>query len=178
MFYHHRMATSAHQPSSQQRASSDQHASSPKQAPSQRDTQDAAGFQPTYLASSSERAGIYWKLKQPGRIPLPEQGLYPKNHGGQGVIKHHLHRNVLPDIMSNRTSRNRYAPARVVEVPVDELDQWRLTNKAMCEADSLMPSYAPEMRYALLTKHHFVPAQNLYRTATEPCSTIPPFQPS
>ena len=99
---------------------------------------------------------------QPGRAALDHIGMHTGNRGGHGVISFHLHRNVLPDVLENGTIADRYAPVRLVEVPQASLDKWRQENKRRCD-DPLMPKFSPEMKYCLLTKHHFVHSHKLIK---------------
>ena len=83
-----------------------------------------------------------WRLRNHfDRADLDEIGFWPKNRGGFGIITFHMHRNVLPDILKNKTSVNRYRVVRVCEGPENQLAAWREANKQKCETDPLMPKY-------------------------------------
>ena len=150
--------------SSQQQASSQHVASSQVQAsqPTSNNQQSIVprGTKRIALESNSDRAEKKRKMVQPGRVLLGECGANPNNRGGKAVIPYHVHISVLTDIITNGTSPNRYAPVRLVEVPEHMLEAWRAANREMC-GNPLMPAFSKEMKYMLLTKHHFVYAQKI-----------------
>ena len=114
------------------------------------------------LCTINDQAEKMLCKSQPGRAALDHIGMNVLNRGGHGVISFHLHRNVLPDVLENGTIADRYAPVRLVEVPQASLDKWRQENKRRCD-DPLMPKFSPEMKYCLLTKHHFVHSHKLIK---------------
>ena len=114
------------------------------------------------LCTINDQAEKMLCKSQPGRAALDHIGMHALNRGGHGVISFHLHRNVLPDVLENGTIADRYAPVRLVEVPQASLDKWRQENKRRCD-DPLMPKFSPEMKYCLLTKHHFVHSHKLIK---------------
>ena len=63
--------------------------------------------------------------------------------------------------VANGTKRQRYREVSLVRVPEGDLNEWREANRERCEADALMPRFAPGMRYGCVTKTHFTHAQKL-----------------
>ena len=92
-------------------------------------------------------------------------GTIPCNRSGLGLSGFHVHE-VATSIKEDCLSRRRYREATVVRVPPHALDEFRASNKRMCESDDLLPPYSPEMRYACLTKNHFVSAVKLFASAS------------
>ena len=78
-------------------------------------------------------------------------GTAPCNRSGLGVSGFHVHE-VVASLKTDGLSRRRYRDATVVKVPAAQLDAFREFNKRMCENDDLLPAFAPDMRYVLLTK--------------------------
>ena len=73
---------------------------------------------------------------------------------------------VVASIRADGLSRRRYRDASVIKVPPAHLEEFREFNRVMCEGDELLPAFAPDMRYALLTKNHFVHAVKLFDAAS------------
>ena len=92
-------------------------------------------------------------------------GTAPCNRSGLGVSGFHVHE-VVASIKTDGLSRRRYRDATVVKVPAAQLDAFREFNKRMCENDDLLPAFAPDMRYALLTQQHVVHALKLLASGT------------
>ena len=92
-------------------------------------------------------------------------GTVPINRSGLGVSGYHVHE-VVASIQADGLSRRRYRDAAVVRVPAQRMDEFRAFNKRMCEGDDLLPGFSPEMRYAVLTKNHFVHALKLFDAAS------------
>ena len=95
------------------------------------------------------------------RKKLDELGFLPCNRGNLGISGHHVHEVAWSCILGIRA--NRYKQVEVVRVPESCLDDWRRSNAERCESDALMPSFSPNMRFALLSKNHFTHANKLAR---------------
>ena len=98
-------------------------------------------------------------------IPIELLGTVPWNRGKLGVSSFHVHR-VVASIRADGLSQHRYRDATVVKVPAHALDEFRKFNKDMCDADDKLPPFSPTMKYALLTKNHFVTALKLLACGT------------
>ena len=92
-------------------------------------------------------------------------GTVPCNRSGLGLSGFHVHE-VVASIKEDGLSRRRYRDAAVVRVPEAHLDSFRAFNQRMCEGDDLLPPFAAGMRYAVLTKNHFVHAVKLFASAS------------
>ena len=92
-------------------------------------------------------------------------GTAPCNRSGLGVSGFHVHE-VVASLKTDGLSRRRYRDATVVKVPASQLDAFREFNKRMCENDDLLPAFAPDMRYTLLTQNQFVHALKLLASGT------------
>ena len=92
-------------------------------------------------------------------------GTIPINRSGLGCSGYHVHE-IVTSIQADGLSRRRYRDASVVRVPDKHLDSFRQFNKAMCDGDDLLPAFAPGMKYAVLTKNHFVHAVKLFDAAS------------
>ena len=85
----------------------------------------------------------------------------PFNRGNLGITPLHVHE-VAHDCLENRTSQNRYGHACVVEIPPEHLQAVIEFNVRKSRSDPLLPRVHPDrMRYAVLTKTHFVHAHKL-----------------
>ena len=93
-------------------------------------------------------------------------GSAPFNRSGLMCSGFHVH-DVVASIKSDGLSRKRYRDATVVQVPAEHMHEFREKNRAMCEGDELMPLFAENMKYALLTKNHFVHAVKLFSSASQ-----------
>ena len=143
-------------------------ASAQQQNPASSQKPNSLSLKREALESPSERAKKHLKPNQPGnrlkhlkRVALDDIGFDPDNRGGAGLITHHMHAHVLPDVIKHGTSPNRYCPMRLVEVPAEHLETWRDANRIKCENDPLMPKFSPTMWLKCLTKTHFGHVQKL-----------------
>ena len=120
---------------------------------------------PAPTASLAEKARSQFSSGGIQFIPVELLGTVPCNRSGLGVSGFHVHEVAL-SIKADGLSKRRYRDASVVKVPPSELDSFRAFNKRMCESDDLLPPFSPAMRYACLTKNHFVHALKLYRSGS------------
>ena len=118
-------------------------------------------------ASVAERARSKWSNSHLRYIPLDQLGTSPYNRGRLGVSSFHVHE-VVTSIKNDGLSQHRYRDATVVRVPDESLAMFRKFNEQMCAADDKLPPFSPEMRYALLSKNHFVTALKLFKVGTVP----------
>ena len=115
----------------------------------------------------AERARSKWSNSHLRYIPLDQLGTSPYNRGRLGVSSFHVHE-VVTSIKNDGLSQHRYRDATVVRVPDESLAMFRKFNEQMCAADDKLPPFSPEMRYALLSKNHFVTALKLFKVGTVP----------
>ena len=116
-------------------------------------------------ATHSERARARYTTGGVTFIHVDLLGTAPCNRSGLGVSGFHVHE-VVASIQADGLSRRRYRDATVVKVPEKELDSFREFNRRMCEGDDLLPPFSPSMKYALLTKNHFVHAVKLFASGS------------
>ena len=117
------------------------------------------------LESASDRAQKHRRVGQV-RIPLEYLGFLPDNRGGMGISPFHVHE-VAHDVVANTTKTTRYREVEVVKLSDERRPSVLACNKQKCEDSSLMPKFSPTMRYACLTKTHFVFAQKLGQDGTQ-----------
>ena len=86
-------------------------------------------------------------------------GFHQDNRGTLGISSHHAHEVAWSCMGGVQTQR--YKVVDAVRVPASELEKWRLINHKKCSSDMLMPKFSPSMRFALLTKTHFMHANKL-----------------
>jgi hypothetical protein len=86
-------------------------------------------------------------------------GFHPVNRGTLGISSHHVHEVAWSCL--DGVQAQRYKVVDAVRVPSSVLDAWRLTNQQKCNSDMLMPKFSDTMRFALLTKTHFIHANKL-----------------
>ena len=118
-------------------------------------------------ASVAERARSKWSNAHVQFIPLNLLGTSPYNRGRLGVSSFHVHE-VVTSIKNDGLSKHRYRDATVVRVPDESLSMFRQLNQKMCAADDKLPPFSPDMKYALLSKNHFVTALKLFKVGTVP----------
>ena len=118
-------------------------------------------------ASVAERARSKWSNSHLRYIPLDQLGTSPYNRGRLGASSFHVHE-VVQSIKNDGLSQHRYRDATVVRVPDECLAMFRQFNVQMCAADDKLPPASPTMRYALLSKNHFVTALKLFAVGTVP----------
>ena len=113
----------------------------------------AATLQSRQIEDPSDRAA---RLVKDGnvRISLDLLGFNPENRGNRGLIPYHSHETVW-DCMANGVKRSRYKEVAVALVPDNRKDHFLTRNRHEAANDPLMPKFAPDMRYCLLTKTHF-----------------------
>ena len=119
------------------------------------------------LEDASDRAQ---KVRKHGlvRVDVKYVGFLPSNRGGLGISGHHVHE-VAWDCMANKVKLTRYGHVDIIEIPPERLDEIRKTNREKCEAEGLLPSFSPEMKYVCASKTHFVHAQKLLQ---QQCRTL------
>jgi len=120
---------------------------------------------PVLTSSKAERARARWSSGGIQWIRVDLLGAAPFNRSGLGVSGFHTHE-VVQSIKADGLSRRRYRDATVVRVPALHLAEFRSFNERMCQGDPLLPPFCAEMKYALLTKHHFVHAVKLYQAGS------------
>ena len=108
-------------------------------------------------AADRARKKRKWEL---ARVPLEQIGFWEGNRGGLGCSGYHSHE-VAHDCLANKTRLQRYGHVDLMEVPKEHLDQFRETNRQLCESDPLMPRFSAKMVYATAGKTHFVHAHKL-----------------
>ena len=126
---------------------------------------DPADAASASTASVSEQARARYSHGGIQFIRVELLGTAPCNRSGLGVSGFHVHE-VVASLKTDGLSRRRYRDATVVKVPAAQLDAFREFNKRMCENDDLLPAFAPDMRYALLTHNHLVHALKLLASGT------------
>lgn len=98
-------------------------------------------------------------------LDLALLGTHPENRGQLGVSSFHAHR-VAHSIHTDGLSKQRYRDCTVVKVPDHAIAAFRKFNEDLANNDEKLPPFAPSMRFALLTKNHFVAALKLFRLGT------------
>ena len=98
-------------------------------------------------------------------LDLDLLGTHPENRGQLGVSSFHAHR-VAHSILTDGLSRQRYRDCTVVKVPDHGMAAFRKFNEDLSLNDEKLPPFSPTMKYALLTKNHFVAALKLFRLGT------------
>ena len=95
------------------------------------------------------------------RVNLDSCVFHPWNRGMSGIVPLHVHE-VAKDIITNGTVKDRYGHVCLVEIPAGKR-QWVIDqNKAKQRGERLLPMVHPDkVKYALLTKTHFVHACKL-----------------
>ena len=73
------------------------------------------------------------------RIPAKQLGFLPANRGRLGITPYHAHE-ICNDRMVNKTSRRRYANAKIVELG-GKANEIREINRKKCY-DPLMPNFS------------------------------------
>ena len=86
-------------------------------------------------------------------------GFHAGNRGTLGISPYHVHEVAWSCI--GGVQAQRYKVVDAVRVPSSALDAWRLVNQQKCNSDMLMPKFSETMRFALLTKTHFIHANKL-----------------
>ena len=119
----------------------------------------------TLTATIAERARSKHSTRGIQYISADLLGIAPFNRSGLGVSGYHVHE-VCQSIRSDGLSRRRYNACVVVKVPEEKLQEFHDFNKALLESDDLLPPYSASMRYACLTKNHFVSAVKLFKCAS------------
>jgi len=114
------------------------------------------------VATVAERARSTWGLVGQQTIGIGLLGVSSFNRGRLGVSPFHIH-DVAASIAKDGLSRHRYHCATAVEVPDQELAEFRKFNADMCSTDDKLPPFSPSMRYACLSKNHFVTALKLFK---------------
>ena len=94
------------------------------------------------------------------RISLDRIAFWPDNRGGMGLSSHHVHE-VAWDCKTNKTKLQRYGHVDIIEVPRDKYQEIFRANQERCEADPLMPRFAPAFEYVCASKTHFTHAHKL-----------------
>ena len=107
----------------------------------------------TSLEDASDRAAKYLKSGT-FRMPLSQIGFHPDNRGGMGISPYHVHE-VAADCQSNGLKQRRYSHVEVVKIPEDLLPDVRDANRRMCEANPLLPAFAPGMTHVVVVHTHF-----------------------
>lgn len=92
-------------------------------------------------------------------------GTHPENRGQLGVSSFHAHR-VAHSIHTDGLSKQRYRDCTVVKVPDQAMAAFRKFNEDLANNDERLPPFSPAMKFALLTKNHFVAALKLFRLGT------------
>ena len=95
------------------------------------------------------------------RIHVDELSMHPFNRGGAGIVPYHVH-HVANDCLENRTSLQRYGHVCVKEIPPAQRKVVIDFNAHKARGNPLLPKVHPDrLRYAVLSKTHFVHAQKL-----------------
>ena len=99
------------------------------------------------------------------RISFRRIGFWPGNRGGVGINTRQVH-HVAGDIMFNKCRIQRYDHVDIAGVPEPMFSEFKWVNKARCDGDPLLPAFSPDMRYASVTKTHFIHACKLCSVGT------------